>query len=80
MTTGDAKSVGDNNRLATAIGLYALEEMTLGQAAEHADISKQKMKDILDEAGVKLRIGPKSKSEAISEIEALENWKNRCDF
>lgn len=75
MTSGDAKPVGDNNRLATAIGLYALEEMTLGQAAEHADMSKQKMKETLNEAGVELRIGARSKSEAIAERIPLDDIK-----
>ena len=73
MPSNDVVTTDDNRRLATAIGLYVLGEKTLGGAAEHADVSKQRMRMILSERGVELRLGPRDTADAKSELEALEN-------
>lgn len=63
------ESAGDDEDIATAIGLYALGELTLGQAAERVGVSRFKMRDILVDAGVELRLGPRTKEEAQEEID-----------
>lgn len=73
MPSNDVVTTDDNRRLATAIGLYVLEKKTLGEAADHADVSKQRMKMVLSERGVELRLGPRDTADAKSEIEALES-------
>ncbi|WP_367175812.1 UPF0175 family protein [Haloarcula rubripromontorii] len=73
MPSNRAETTDDNRRLATAIGLYVLGEETLGGAAEHADISKQRMKMILSDRGVEIRLGPRDTTDAKSELETLEN-------
>jgi predicted HTH domain antitoxin len=73
MPANDVVTTDDNRRLATAIGLYVLGEKTLGGAADHADISKQRMKMILSDRGVDLRLGPRDAADAKSELETLEN-------
>lgn len=59
----------DDTELATIIGLYALGELTLGEAADKADVSRIKMQEILHEAGVTLRLGPRTKDEARREVD-----------
>jgi len=73
MRSEDVVTTDDNRRLATAIGLYILGEETLGRAADHAHVSKQRMKMILSERGVELRLGPRDAADAKSELETLEN-------
>ena len=63
-TTAD----GDRTRLATIIGRYALGDLTLGQAAEQAEVSRPEMRRILSENGVTLRLGPQNDEEADSEV------------
>lgn len=58
----------DDEALATAIGLYALGELTLGQAAERAGISRIEMREVLVEAGIQPRLGPESEVEARDEV------------
>lgn len=58
----------DDEALATAIGLYALGELTLGQAAERADVSRIEMREVLVEAGIQPRLGPESEAEAREEV------------
>ena len=61
---------GDDHEVATVIGLYALGELTLGEAADRLDVSRTRMRDLLREAGVELRIGPRSTDEAMDELNA----------
>lgn len=58
-----------DDELALTIGRYALRELTLGQAAEHLDITRWEMQDILEEANIPVRRGPQSVEEARDEIE-----------
>lgn len=67
----DRKSArsGDSSELAETIGLYALGEISLGKAAERADVSRWEMQEILKEAGVELRLGPQSEEELQDEVD-----------
>lgn len=60
---------GSDVELATVIGRYALGELSLGEAAERAGVSKVRMQEILNEAGVELRLGPETKDDARSEVD-----------
>jgi hypothetical protein len=65
---------GDSEALATAIGMYALGEWTLGQAAERADVSRLRMRDVLTELGFEVHLGgPRDIEEARAELRTLRN-------
>lgn len=65
----DSRGGSDDVELATVVGRYALGELTLGEAAEHADVSKIRMQEILNEAGVELRLGPETSEDAQNEAD-----------
>ncbi|QCS44730.1 UPF0175 family protein [Natrinema versiforme] len=54
---------------ATTIGLYVLGEISLGKAAERADVTRWEMKEILTEAGVEIRLGPQTMGDLEDELE-----------
>jgi len=64
-----ADVTGDDTELATVIGLYALGELTLGEAAAQLDISKEEMRATLVDAGVRLRLGPQDREAAQDEVD-----------
>ncbi|NEU58566.1 UPF0175 family protein [Halorussus sp. MSC15.2] len=59
----------DASELAETIGLYALGEISLGRAAERANVSRWEMQEILEDAGVELRLGPQSDEELEDEVD-----------
>ena len=59
----------DTEQLATTIGLYVLGEISLGKAAERTGVSRWEMEDLLQEAGVELRLGPESTEDLESEVD-----------
>ncbi len=64
----------ERENLATAVGLYALGEYTLGQAAEHAGVSRFTMRDTLAELGFEARLGgPRDVDDAKAELDALSD-------
>ncbi|MFB6219937.1 MAG: UPF0175 family protein [Halolamina sp.] len=65
----EVDAIGDDTELATVIGLYALGELTLGQAAARLDISKEEMRATLVNAGVQLRLGPRDLEAAQDEVD-----------
>ena len=70
MATDRPRNAAENTeQLATTIGLYVLGEISLGKAAEHTDVTRWEMKEILQEAGVGLRLGPRSMDELEDEID-----------
>ncbi|ADJ17254.1 UPF0175 family protein [Halalkalicoccus jeotgali] len=73
MCPSSLETAGKDKDLATIIGLYVLEELTLGQAAERLEISRFEMREILHEGGVELRLGPKDIDDASSEIDVALN-------
>jgi len=62
-------AVEDKEQLATTIGLYVLGEISLGKAAERTDVTRWEMEEILQEAGVELRLGPQSMEELEDEVD-----------
>lgn len=68
MTMADARTRGERDELATVIGLYALEELTLGEAADRLGYSKVKMRTVLHDAGVQVRLGPRSRDDLKNEV------------
>ena len=71
MAAHNPHATSDDDELATVIGRYALEELTLGQAANRLDISRMEMRTILHDSGVTPRLGPISKDEVLSDADAL---------
>lgn len=59
----------EDTELATIIGLYALGELSLGEAAARAGVSRIEMQEILNDAGVRLRLGPRTKEDARDEVD-----------
>ncbi|PSP67568.1 hypothetical protein BRC85_05495 [Halobacteriales archaeon QS_1_69_70] len=62
-------AVEDTEHVATTIGRYVLGEISLGKAAEHTGVTRWEMKEILQEAGVELRLGPRSMDDLEDEID-----------
>ena len=62
-----------NLRLAAAIGLYKKGEITLGKAAEIADVSMLEFKERLKEYGIKRAIEAESASKMDSAIEKIKS-------
>lgn len=64
----------ERETLATAVGLYALGEYTLGQAAEHAGVSRFAMRDTLTDLGFEVHLGgPRDVDDAKAELDALSD-------
>ncbi|WP_267643522.1 UPF0175 family protein [Haloarchaeobius amylolyticus] len=63
----------ETGKLATAIGLYILGEISLGKAAERVGITRWEMEDLLDDLGIDARYGPKSREELDSEVDVALN-------
>lgn len=60
----------DTNRddLAYAIGRYALGEISIGKAAELASVDRWTMMEVLQDAGIELRLGPETVEDARREV------------
>jgi predicted HTH domain antitoxin len=62
-------------RFTIAIHRYRTdEELTLAQAAAIAGVSLERMKELLEQRGVPLRLGPASIQEARAELATLGEW------
>lgn len=66
-------AVEEKEQLATMIGLYVLGEISLGKAAERTGVTRWEMEEILQEAGVELRLGPESMDELEDEVDVALN-------
>ena len=62
-------AVDDTEEFATTIGLYVLGEISLGKAAERTSVTRWEMKEILQEVGVELRLGPQSMEDLVDEVD-----------
>jgi len=62
-------AVDDTKEFATTIGLYVLGEISLGKAAERTGVTRWEMEEILQEAGVELRLGPQSIENLVDEVD-----------
>ena len=61
-------------RFTVAVHRYRTdEELALAQAAAIAGVSLERMKELLEQRGVPLRLGPASVKEARAELAALED-------
>ena len=62
-------------RLSVALHRYRTdEELSLAQAASIAGVSFERMKEILAQRQIPLRLGSASLEEAKTEVETLETW------
>ena len=64
-----SNTVQNKEELATTIGLYVLGEISLGKAAERTGVTRWEMEEILQDAGVELRLGPQSKDDLEDEVD-----------
>ena len=71
-----SEPVGADDALAHAVGLYALGEINEGKAAEIADMTRWEMREILDDAGLELRHGPRT-VEGVRSDAGLSDSENR---
>lgn len=70
-----------NLRLNFAVYLYQNdEEVTLAKVASLAGVSFEQMKEILEQRGIPLRLGPASVEEAQAEIATMEGWFGETDI
>lgn len=64
----------DTETLATAIGMYALGEWSLGRAAEQAGISRFQFREVLSDLGLDVPIGgPEDREDAVAERDTLRD-------
>jgi predicted HTH domain antitoxin len=62
-------------RLDVAVHRYRTEELSVARAAALAGVSFDRMKDVLAERGVPLRLGPQTEEEARAELDALRGMR-----
>ena len=60
-------------RIDIAVKLYADDKISLGKAAELAGISFDEMKEVLMQRGIKPKLGTRTISEALDEIDVLRD-------
>ena len=58
-------------RINVAVHRYNREDLSLAKAADLAGVSFDRMKEIMAERGIPLRLGPETIAEAHAEVEAL---------
>jgi predicted HTH domain antitoxin len=61
-------------RINLAVYRYTTEDISLAKAASLAGVSWPAMRDILQERGVPLRLGPETVEEARQELQAIEEY------
>jgi predicted HTH domain antitoxin len=66
-------SPDENDELATAVGQYALGEISLGKAAESAGMSRWEFEERLEEAGFTALYGPRTEGDLTDELDAARN-------
>jgi predicted HTH domain antitoxin len=62
-------------RIDVAVHRYRTEEISITRAAALAGVSFDRMKEILAERGVPLRLGPETLDEARSELDELKRMR-----
>jgi predicted HTH domain antitoxin len=58
----------DEDDLAYAVGRYALEQISIGKAAELAGVDRWTMLSVLQNAGITPRLGPETVEDARREV------------
>ena len=66
-------SSGPGDELATAVGQYALGEISLGKAAESAGMSRWEFEELLEEAGFTALYGPRTDDDLQAELDVAQN-------
>jgi len=66
-------------RLKVAIYRYRVEDISLGEAAEIAGVSMERMKEALINSGIQPRLGPRTQEEARNEVRNLREHLNEPD-
>ncbi len=62
-------------RINVAVHRYRTEELSVAKAAALAGVSFDRMKEILAERGVPLRLGPETLEEARAELDSLRRMR-----
>ena len=65
-----------NIRIDVAVHRYRMEGLSIARAAALAGVCFDRMKEILAERGVSLRLGPETLEEARAELGALERMRS----
>ena len=65
----------DTEEIATTIGLYVLEEISLGKAAGHVGVTRWEMLELLADNGVEPRLGPTDMVDAAEEIKNARGFE-----
>lgn len=66
-------SSGTSDEVATAVGQYALGEISLGKAAESAGMSRWEFEELLEEAGFTALYGPRTDDDLQAELDVAQN-------
>lgn len=72
-------STDTDDDMVYAVGLYALGEINEARAAEIAGVTRWDMRDILTEAGLELRLGPRDMDELQQEVDVAMNLGEASD-
>lgn len=59
--------------LVTAVGRYVLGEVSLGKAAGIAGLSRWEFEEVLQEAGVPIQYGPRTREEVVDEVDTARD-------
>ena len=64
-----SSSDGPSDKLATAVGRYALGDLSLGRAAEAAGMSRWEFEEVLEDAGFTSLYGPHTDEQIEREVD-----------
>lgn len=73
MRTMASTSSEPTDELATAVGRYVLGELSLGRAAEEADMSRWEFEEVLENGGFTSLYGPRTDSELERELDVARD-------
>ena len=73
MRTMASTSNEPTDELATAVGRYVLGELSLGRAAEEADMSRWEFEEVLETAGFTSLYGPRTDDDLQRELDVGRN-------
>lgn len=62
-------------RINVAVHRYLTEELSVAKAAALAGVSFDRMKEILTDRGLAVRLGPETVGDALLEVDALEKMR-----
>jgi predicted HTH domain antitoxin len=69
MTADRLEPHPDDEDVATAVGRYALGELSLGKAAERAGMTRWEFEELLEDAGFQAMYGPRTREAAEDEVD-----------